>query len=195
MLEGRYAEDASVAGQASHETGRAYTARIRRVENPGGRVSCICGAHLARIDQGLPGRNLGADAQSQRACDAVGGADCAVSASARPARCLAPIRRAGTGDARPGSLCTGGRTGRTREGFGDWLAASSYTWRCGGGCIPSRLVAQCRRQIGPVTGTRRPYRCSLSRLREPMLLDLMFISIAVLFFVVGWAYVRGCDRL
>jgi len=28
-----------------------------------------------------------------------------------------------------------------------------------------------------------------------MLLDLMFISIAVLFFVVGWAYVRGCDRL
>jgi len=28
-----------------------------------------------------------------------------------------------------------------------------------------------------------------------MLLDLLFIAIAVLFFVVSWAYVRGCDRL
>jgi len=28
-----------------------------------------------------------------------------------------------------------------------------------------------------------------------MVLDLMFISIAVLFFFVSWAYVRGCDRL
>jgi len=28
-----------------------------------------------------------------------------------------------------------------------------------------------------------------------MLLDLMFISIAVLFFFASWAYVRGCDRL
>jgi len=28
-----------------------------------------------------------------------------------------------------------------------------------------------------------------------MMLDLMFVSIAVLFFVVSWAYVRGCDRL
>jgi hypothetical protein len=26
-------------------------------------------------------------------------------------------------------------------------------------------------------------------------LDLVVISIAVLFFVMGWAYVRGCDRL
>jgi len=25
--------------------------------------------------------------------------------------------------------------------------------------------------------------------------DLLFISIAVLFFFVSWAYVRGCDRL
>jgi len=28
-----------------------------------------------------------------------------------------------------------------------------------------------------------------------MMLDLMFVSIAVLFFAVSWAYVRGCDRL
>jgi len=28
-----------------------------------------------------------------------------------------------------------------------------------------------------------------------MLLDLLFISIAVLFFLLSWAYVRGCDRL
>jgi hypothetical protein len=28
-----------------------------------------------------------------------------------------------------------------------------------------------------------------------MLLDLMFVSIAVLFFLVSWAYVRGCERL
>jgi len=28
-----------------------------------------------------------------------------------------------------------------------------------------------------------------------ILLDLMFILIAVLFFAVSWAYVRGCDRL
>jgi len=28
-----------------------------------------------------------------------------------------------------------------------------------------------------------------------MMLDLMFVSIAVLFFIVSWAYVRGCDRL
>jgi len=28
-----------------------------------------------------------------------------------------------------------------------------------------------------------------------MLLDLMFIGIAILFFAVSWAYVRGCDRL
>jgi len=28
-----------------------------------------------------------------------------------------------------------------------------------------------------------------------MLLDLMFITIGVLFFFVSWAYVRGCDRL
>jgi hypothetical protein len=27
------------------------------------------------------------------------------------------------------------------------------------------------------------------------MLDLMFVSIAVLFFAVSWAYVRGCDRL
>jgi len=28
-----------------------------------------------------------------------------------------------------------------------------------------------------------------------MLLDLMFVLIAVFFFFVSWAYVRGCDRL
>jgi len=28
-----------------------------------------------------------------------------------------------------------------------------------------------------------------------MLLDLLFVGIAVLFFVVSWFYVRGCDRL
>jgi len=28
-----------------------------------------------------------------------------------------------------------------------------------------------------------------------MMLDLMFVSMAVLFFIVSWAYVRGCDRL
>jgi hypothetical protein len=28
-----------------------------------------------------------------------------------------------------------------------------------------------------------------------MLLDILFVSIAVLFFFVSWAYVRACDRL
>jgi len=28
-----------------------------------------------------------------------------------------------------------------------------------------------------------------------MMLDLLFILIAVCFFLVSWAYVRGCDRL
>jgi len=28
-----------------------------------------------------------------------------------------------------------------------------------------------------------------------MLLDLVFIAIAILFFAVSWWYVRGCDRL
>jgi len=26
-------------------------------------------------------------------------------------------------------------------------------------------------------------------------LDLMFLLVAVLFFFISWAYVRGCDRL
>ncbi len=30
---------------------------------------------------------------------------------------------------------------------------------------------------------------------EAGMLDLMFAVLAVAFFLVGWAYVRGCDRL
>jgi len=27
------------------------------------------------------------------------------------------------------------------------------------------------------------------------MLDLFFIALTILFFLVGWAYIRGCDRL
>jgi len=27
------------------------------------------------------------------------------------------------------------------------------------------------------------------------MLDLFFVLITILFFLIGWAYVRGCDRL
>jgi len=32
-------------------------------------------------------------------------------------------------------------------------------------------------------------------LEEIPMLDAMFVMIAVAFFAVSWAYVRGCDRL
>jgi hypothetical protein len=28
-----------------------------------------------------------------------------------------------------------------------------------------------------------------------IMLDLFFVGLTILFFVIGWAYTRGCDRL